>query len=147
MGLVWAIANINVKIKINVNGVGSALPSGWAGPGQARGGRREPVHGGLVAACTCALSCAHGKTGVGLLPNPSGVYARPMRLTPPQTYPGPALDMLSVTGAKSMVCRLISVAWAALGRSCRNRHKHRHCRWPVVRSFGLVPAASLRAGA
>ena len=125
MGLDWAIANINVNVNVNVNikvkCVGSALPSGWAGPGQARGGRREPVHGGLVAAS--------------------------MRLTPPQTYPGPALDRLSVTENKSLELYSINVAWAELGHSCRNPRMHRHRRWPVVRSFGLAPAARWRAGA
>jgi len=35
MGLDWAIANINVNVNVNikVKCVGSALPSGWAGPG------------------------------------------------------------------------------------------------------------------
>jgi len=44
---------------------------------------------GLIAACACALSCAHGKTGVGLLPNPSGVYARPMLLKVRPGHPRP----------------------------------------------------------
>jgi hypothetical protein len=35
MGLDWAIANIDVNfnVKIKIKCVGSALPSGWAGPG------------------------------------------------------------------------------------------------------------------
>ena len=65
---------------------------------QVCGGRRKYVPVGLVAACTCALSCAHGKTGVGLLPNPSGVYARPMRLTPPQTRPDPPFSVCRCHG-------------------------------------------------
>ena len=125
MGLDWAIANINVNVNVNVNikvkCVGSALPSGWAGPGQARGGRREPIHGGLVAAS--------------------------MPLTPPQTCPGPALYRLWVTENKSLELHSINVAWAELGRSCRNHHRRRHCRWPAVLCGGPVPAARWRAGA
>ncbi len=33
--------------------------------------RRKPVHGGSMAPCSCALSCAHGKTGVGLPAQPA----------------------------------------------------------------------------
>ncbi len=37
---------------------------GWRGGVGVRG-RRKYVHVGLAAACSCALSCAHGKTRVG----------------------------------------------------------------------------------
>jgi len=45
---------------------------------------------GLIAACARALSCAHGKAGVGLLPNPSGAYARPMPLKVRPGHPPPS---------------------------------------------------------
>ena len=65
--------------RINGNGNGNvkcALSVGWRG-GSGCGGRRQPIHGGLVAACSCALSCAHGKTGVGRPAQP----ARPLTVS------------------------------------------------------------------
>jgi len=69
------------------------LGRGAAGPS----GTRVNPSMGLIAACACALSCAHGKTGVGLLPNPSGVYARPMLLKVPlgPTAPRPSTIAMS----------------------------------------------------
>ncbi|CAM0122427.1 hypothetical protein SMJ63A_20343 [Stenotrophomonas geniculata] len=62
----------------------------WVGPGWGGGTRRKPIHGGSMAPCSCALSCAHGKTGVGRpaqpargMPRAHGANgpARPSRLT------------------------------------------------------------------
>jgi len=58
---------------------------GWQGTVGVRG-RREPIHGGLVAACSCALSCAHGKTGVGRPAQPARGMPRAHAAHTPQTH-------------------------------------------------------------
>jgi hypothetical protein len=47
--------------------VGGAV---WAGRT-----RRKPIHGGSMAPCSCAPSCAHGKTGVGRPAQPARGHA------------------------------------------------------------------------
>ncbi len=61
---------------------------GWRGTVGLRG-RREPIHGGLVAACSCALSCAHGKTGVGRPAQPARGMPRAHAAHTPQTHSAP----------------------------------------------------------
>ena len=46
-----------------------------------------------MAPCSCALSCAHGKTGLGVLPNPPEACLGPMangpaNTAPPRQFPG-----------------------------------------------------------
>jgi len=68
--------------------------SGIAGLGRVGGlfgGRRKYVLVGLAAACSCALSCAHGKTGVGRPAQPArGMPRAHAADTPAQpTHPAP----------------------------------------------------------
>ena len=75
---------------------------------------RKPIHGGSMAPCSCAPSCAHGKTGVG----------RPAHTAPPLTVSRHLVDprrawMDVHTVSKSMNGLDVIRAW--LGSTCRPR--------------------------
>ena len=61
---------------------------GWRGTVGVRG-RRQYVHVGLVAACSCAQSCAQGKTGVGRPAKPARGMPRAHAAHTPQTHSAP----------------------------------------------------------
>ncbi len=61
--------------------------SGWG-----RGTRRKPVPGGSMAPCSCALSCAHGKTGVGRPAQPARGMPRAHGANGPAPPPRPTPD-------------------------------------------------------
>ncbi|KAG1255755.1 hypothetical protein G6F65_016602 [Rhizopus arrhizus] len=63
---------------------------GWRGGVGVRG-RREPIPGGLAAACSCARSCAHGKTGVGRPAQPARGMPRAHAADTPHSDTAPPL--------------------------------------------------------
>ncbi len=74
---------------------GATSEGGSLGVGRARwvcGGRRESIPGGLAAACSCALSCAHGKTGVGPPAQPARGMPRAHAADTPANPSRPATD-------------------------------------------------------
>ena len=86
-GLRPAPAQCNVNVNGNGNGK-SGHSVGWRG-GSGCGGRRKYVLVGLAAACSCALSCAHGKTGVGRPAQPARGMPRAHAADTPATGPTP----------------------------------------------------------
>ncbi len=79
----------------SVVGLGWSLKAGFlviGRVGRRVGGRRKPVLGGLAAACSCALSCAHGKTGVGHRAQPARGMPRAHAGDTPAPPTHPALD-------------------------------------------------------
>lgn len=95
---------------------------------------------GLVAACSCALSCAHAaRPGLGVLPNPPEACLGPMRLTPPHPDP-PAFDsFLRSTGG---VLLLVGVD---LGRHGRSRHAWMNVGMIEVRFCRVEPCSTASA--
>ncbi len=71
----------------------SGLPVGRRG-GSGCGGRCKYVHVSSVAACSCALSCAHGKTGVGRPAQPARGMPRAHAAHAPATGPTPPSTVL-----------------------------------------------------
>ncbi len=62
--------------------------------------RRKPIHGGSMAPCSCALSCAHGKTGVGRRAQPARGMPRAHGANgPAQPHPPPLDTFLRERGA------------------------------------------------
>ena len=66
------------------------------------GGRCKYVHVSSVAACSCALSCAHGKTGVGRPAQPARGMPRAHGANGPASRPRPTFDSFPVTVGKSI---------------------------------------------
>ncbi len=98
----------------NSNG---GLPEGWRG-GSGCGGRCKYVHVSSVAACSCALSCAHGKTGVGRpaqpargVPRAHAAHAPAPGPTPPSTDFRDLSLIHTMRGCSSNSIRNIRFVW------------------------------------
>jgi len=79
------------------------------GEGTDGGGRCKYVHVSSVAPCSCALSCAHGKTRVGRPAQPARGMPRAHGAHAPAICPLPASDNFP---------RSVGMPWPALG-GCR----------------------------
>ncbi len=69
--------------------------------GGSAGGRCKYVHVSSVAACSCALSCAHGKTGVGHPAQPARGMPRAHGAHAPSRPTLPAMDSFLRTAGRS----------------------------------------------
>ncbi len=118
---------------------------GWQGGWPCRG-RCKYVHVSSVAACSCALSCAHGKTGVGRPAQPARGMPRahaahaPARPTRPASgsfrWP-PATEEKKKSNRGSRASLARSRAWLGSTRALQNQRK-RTRRKPRPFSFPSV---------